>query len=386
MPNVMDIVEVAKALETKAVLVVDDRCTVVRNRHSTCTKCADACLADAVHAEKNKLFFDGEACIKCGACTTVCPCEALVPLAPLDEVIAEEAPLTMEAAGGAAVFACARIASKRCGDPTKYVEVPCLARMDEASIVEAAARGASEIVLVDGNCRTCKYRFTSSGTDVTAETAAQLIAAQGSPVQVRRASEFPECAVMQDYHSYLQESRRDFFAGTGVRAREAAVKSVETLVFKKNDNQVLAALRERMALTEDGTLPQFDPQRHMRILDAMDAIGPSTEPYVDTRVFGSVEIDTEKCKACKMCTVFCTTGALHKTDLAPEDGVGSFLEFSAAECVQCRLCEDSCINKCLHVNSRVSTDELFDFEPRLIHLPDPPRRPGMLGQAGRKKR
>ena len=67
----------------------------------------------------------------------------------------------------------------------------------------------------------------------------------------------------------------------------------------------------------------------------------------------------------------------------PEEGEGSFLEFSAADCVQCNLCADACLKSCLTVSSTVSTEELFDFEPRLIHLPNPPARPGILSSLRR---
>ncbi|MDU1908859.1 MAG: 4Fe-4S ferredoxin, partial [Eggerthella sp.] len=70
-------------------------------------------------------------------------------------------------------------------------------------------------------------------------------------------------------------------------------------------------------------------------------------------------------------------------ELVPEEGEGSFLEFSAADCVQCNLCADACLKSCLTVSSTVSTEELFDFEPRLIHLPNPPARPGILSSLRR---
>ena len=106
-------------------------------------------------------------------------------------------------------------------------------------------------------------------------------------------------------------------------------------------------------------------------------------PEIDTRLFGSVRIDAQRCSVCGMCTVFCPTGALVKSEVVPEDGVGSYLEFSAADCVQCNLCADACLKKCLEVDSVVSTAELFDFEPRMIHLPDPPKRAGILSSLKR---
>ena len=142
---------------------------------------------------------------------------------------------------------------------------------------------------------------------------------------------------------------------------------------------------ERFKISEDGTLPQFNPERRTEILDAMYEIGEPVVPEIDTRLFGYVTINTDLCNACNMCTVFCTTGALSKSKEKPADGDGSYLEFQAADCVQCNLCQDACLKKCLTVETVVPTDELFDFEPRLIWLPKPSRRPGVLGSTRNKK-
>lgn len=382
MPNLIDIVEVAEALESKAVFLAPDRCTVVRNRHSSCRKCTDACLTDAVGAKDNVLALDNERCVACGACTTVCPTEALIPLAPLDEDLAASVADAVVASGGRAVFACARIASKRKGDPTKFAEVPCLARMEESVLLELAARGVEDILLVDGTCATCKFRACVSGIDATVASANQLLAAQGSPIRVERASAFPDDVLLEDARSLLGASRRGFFSQAKGTALDAAGKTVE-VAFKKTGMANVPSLRDRLRMSDAGTLPQFNPVRRMHVLDAMDSLGPSVAPEIDTRLFGSVHVDAEACSSCGMCAVFCPTGALKKSDLVPEEGEGSFLEFSAADCVQCNLCADACLKDCLTVSPIVATEELFDFEPRLIYLPNPPARPGILSSLKR---
>lgn len=382
MPNLVDIVEVAEALESKAVFLAPDRCTVVRNRHSSCRKCSDACPTDAVGAVDNVLALDNELCVACGACTVVCPTEALIPLQPLDEDLAESVANAVVASGGRAVFACARIASKHKGDPSKFAEVPCLARMEESVLLELAARDVRDILLVDGTCATCKFRANVPGIDATVASANQLLAAQGSDIRVERASEFPDDVLLEDQRSLLGASRRGFFSQAKGTALTAAEKTVEVAFIKKG-GAAGPTLRERLRMSDAGTLPQFNPVRRMHVLDAMDSLGPSVVPEVDTRLFGSVQIDAEACSSCGMCAVFCPTGALKKSDLVPEEGEGSFLEFSASDCVQCNLCADACLKSCLEVSSVVSTDELFDFEPRLIHLPNPPARPGILSSLKR---
>ena len=312
MPNLVDIVEVAEALESKAVYLASDRCVVVRNRHASCAKCADACPTGSVFAANNVLELDGEGCVACGACTTVCPVEALIPLRPLDEDLASSVASAVAATGGKAVFACARIASKRLADPAKYAEVPCLARMEESVLLGLAARGVEDIVLVDGTCATCKFRSNVPGIDATVASANELMAAQGSDVRVRRASAFPDEVLLEDKRTLLGESRRGFFTSARTRAKDAAGKTAEVMVFK-NDNAA-PSLRERLRMSDAGTLPQFNPQRRMLVLDAMDRLGAPTVPEIDTRLFGSVSIDTQACSSCNMCTVFCPTGALRERD------------------------------------------------------------------------
>lgn len=382
MPNLIDIVEVAEALESKAVYLASDRCVVVRNRHASCAKCADACPTDSVFAANNVLELDSEQCVACGACTTVCPVEALIPLRPLDEDLASGIAASVVATGGQAVFACARIASKRTADPSMFAEVPCLARMEEGVLLGLAARGVEDILLVDGTCDTCKFRSNVPGIDATVASANDLMAAQGSDIRVARASAFPAEMLLEDKRALLGESRRGFFASARTRAKDAAGKTAEVMVFK-NDETGAPSLRERLRMSDAGTLPQFNPQRRMLVLDAMDRLGSSVVPEIDTRLFGSVFIDAETCSSCNMCTVFCPTGALRKSELEPEGGEGSFLEFSAADCVQCNLCADACLKNCLRVSSVVSTDELFDFEPRPIYRPNPPARSGILSSLKR---
>lgn len=390
MPNIADIIEVAEELEDKPVLPVPKRCVAVRNRNASCHKCQDACLADAIAIHNNVLTVDYKACVGCGACTTVCPTEALVPLSPMDDELVQAAAESLSHLGDCAVIACARIASKGIADPHTYAEVPCMARVDESLLLPLAAAGANDVVLVDGDCSTCKYRATSTGVDATVASANALMQAQGAPAVVRRASEFPEGCELADAYSLLGESRRGFFTNATSWTASAAGKTAEMVIRKNLGMQKQAAtLREQLGATDSGTLPQFSERRRSTVLDAMDRLGVSVEPQVETRLFGRVDIDISKCNSCGMCAVFCPTGALKKSAVKPSpnaDGTpdgGSFLEFSCAECVQCDLCVDACMKKCITVSPVVSTDELFDFEPRFIYLPKSQARPGILSSIKR---
>ena len=117
-----------------------------------------------------------------------------------------------------------------------------------------------------------------------------------------------------------------------------------------------------------GKMPTIEASRNLAILDAMARIGEPVEPEMFTRIFGDIEIDTEKCNGCGMCVMFCPTDALRKClDRHPDETKG-YVEFSMADCTQCNLCADACLKKCIEIIPVVKMDELFDFEPRLVEI------------------
>ena len=132
------------------------------------------------------------------ACVAVCPTSALVPMDPMPDDLAGAVAETTNAADGLTVIACARKAARNVGDPDKYAVVPCLARMEEELLVELVARGVPEICLVDGDCRTCKYRGAVPAIDDTVESTRALIEAMGSDAQITRTSEFPASVQVED--------------------------------------------------------------------------------------------------------------------------------------------------------------------------------------------
>ena len=106
----------------------------------------------------------------------------------------------------------------------------------------------------------------------------------------------------------------------------------------------------------DGTLPHFVPERRLRLFNSLKALGTPAAPTVTTRLWGQITIDTELCRSCRMCTVFCPTGALTRFDAA-NDAFG--VEHRSALCMQCRLCETICPEQAITVAEEVSADEFL---------------------------
>lgn len=384
MPTLNEVVDLVQAFGGRSILTADARCVAVRNRNSSCQRCVQTCQWKAITARNNEIKVDMAECVSCGACVAVCPMEAIHSIDPLSEDLANAVAAAVNAADGSmAVIACARMAAREEGDPEMYATVPCLARIEELLLVELAARGIEDIVLVDGGCASCKYGAVRPAIDATVDSAITLLESVGSAAIITCDSEFPPEVETHDARKIMGAARRSFLTDTSGMAKDMALIAVEQVVAQKLDPQQqkkILTLRDKLGVGKSGKLPHYEASRNMRMLDALHEMGEPVVSELDTRVFGSVSLDADLCTGCGMCAMFCPTAALRVSEEShPGEGMRYF-EFSAAECVQCGLCADACTKKALNVSSRVSTADLFDFEPRLIEAKKPSRSTPLFGR------
>ena len=305
MPSLNDVVEVANALESAAVIAMPDRCVKVRNRNSKCSKCEEVCFSHAIDIKLNAINISGANCVACGSCVAVCPTQALVPLEPTAEQLAARVAAAQENLGKPkAVIACARMEARHIADPDAYAVVPCLGRIEETSLLEIAAAGAEEIVLVDGTCSTCKYRDVVPAIDATLSTARTLRSLMGSKVLMSRMSDFPP-DIPEDPTKAVGASRRSFFTDAKAFAQEAAIEVAEKTVLDSlgmGRDEKVASIRERLKVSQAGKMPQFPAERTLRLMDAMCQLGEEPrKEQLTGRDFGTVSIDVEKCTGCGAC-------------------------------------------------------------------------------------
>ncbi|MDO4182623.1 MAG: 4Fe-4S binding protein [Coriobacteriia bacterium] len=371
--NLVDIAELAQAMGKQYVFVALERCLPVRHRKARCRQCVDVCPAQAVTVKENKVQVDHSQCVGCGACTTVCPAEALVPLDPPDAKLQSDAELLLQHAAekglpeGTVCVACARKAARHEADDQAFVEVPCLCRVHESFLVGLVARGATDLALVDADCATCKLGHCEETTNRVVESATKLLEAQGCDARIRRTSHFPQG--MPGYRARaLSETRRAFFTSSADSGKKAAEKTARFFIRREaQKDTTVAMVLDAFGLTAEQEADLVEPHRRTHLIDALYEVGQPAQETLDSRLFGSVEIDNGKCNICNICTVVCPTKALHRSDKDGKDAPGSALiSFWPSDCIQCHLCEDVCFRKCVTVGSEVRLDQLFSFEPAAL--------------------
>ena len=375
MPSIVDMVDILERLESKALHIEPTRCVKVRNRNASCTRCADACTSGAITVEGNVIDIDGEKCTGCGTCTAACPTAAIVCDKPSDAQLAADLMRSIEANDGRAAVICGRVAARKTADVDRVAEALCLGRVDVPSLIKAAGCGAQDIVLIDADCSTCKFRAAVPLIDASVEEANALLAAWGSDARVTRTSQVPAALVATVREQAVGGvSRRGFFSGVKSQAKTLA-KETATYGLEKElgIGKEHATLRDVLKVGEDGCLPHGPIPRHEDLLEDLFEMGEPADMVVSTRRWGDVSMDPEKCDNCGVCATFCPTGALSKVMRDAEKKPGrpakkdakelDCLEFRLSDCVGCGMCADVCISKALTVSHDIEAPRVFELEP-----------------------
>lgn len=396
MDNILGLFE---KLESQSLAVQPSRCVVVRNRNATCRRCAEACPTGAILVEGNDLAVAPERCIGCGTCATVCPTAALESKKPDDKELLRAAVAAMQANDGAAVImdAAMQAAAEGKYDPAKVAVVKSLGRVDESFIAVLVAGGATSVALVagpaegktaEGNAEEAEAAETAGtvgaapdrAAQLVRDTAALLLETWGSDVSVKLTTKLPRSVRLAEPAEF-DTGRRGFFSAVRDEARAAAAITAEHVVREK-----LGADEPEepkfAKVTEDGTLPHFLPERRGRLLLALSNLGEPEDIMIDTRLFGHVIIDPEKCTSCQMCATFCPTEAIRKfgdAATAAETGKPFGIDHYTGRCVQCHCCEDICPTSALTLSTDVfATDvtkrgrsERIEMRPRKHKVNDP---------------
>lgn len=371
-------------IESDALAVHEERCISVRNRNADCLRCVEACTSGALSYRENELLVEPERCIGCGTCATACPTCAIELRNPTDAELTAELKRSIVATKGHPVIVC-ETALEDAGvvveDASATCVVPCLGRVDESALVGLAAYRAFDATLACGSCETCPHAPGGALVRDVVQGARNLLAAFGSDMRVDVVEQLPERVLAQGAPSGTRGAgmgegvgRRDFLRSAKEASARAAGAAVAEELSVVEADPVPAAYRKVEA---DGTLSHFVPTRRVRLYNYLHHVGEPVADEVETRVIGAVSIDGEKCSSCRMCAVFCPTGAIKKLDEGDLFGV----VHRPSACMQCRLCERICPEEAIAVSGRVPIRQFMGKEAVCFAMKRPswtPNRPSSM--------
>jgi len=308
-----------------------DRCAHARNGVTACTRCIDACPAEAIQGLDEAIQVDPFLCQGGGACATVCPSGAIGYAYPtLGDLLARIRRLLMaffEAGGRDPVLLLHAGEGPSGGLLARYprllpVDLEELASAGPEVWLSALAYGARRVILQ-----------WDAGQSLTLEQALR------GPLQM------------------LEE----IMQGLGYPRRAVAMGALETLL-EQNDCD----------------MPQIEPARHAAMddkrtalfmaLDHLQQQAGRSRPMVNLSAgapFGAAYVEAGACTLCMACASVCPGHAL-------QDGQGQpQLRFIEANCIQCGLCTRTCPENAIWITPRLLLDPQARARPRILHQDEP---------------
>ncbi len=376
MPGIESMLGLLTKLQQVDLTITQGRCVRVRNKNVSCMRCVEACTSGCISYEDGELLINPERCISCGTCATACPTGAIEPSSPTDPALVKLAYAARSGAEGESVIACTQLLQQVDGlyDKDKLVAVPCLGRVDESLLVALAITGSTKVSLVHGACETCEHAKGGTLAREVCDCANLLLETWNQEPKIRLTGKLPTVTKLEDQG--FDAGRRNFFAAVQQDAKTVATATAEYAATEALGGGEEEEELPRFAKVQaDGTLPHHVPGRRRLLWKGLQKLGKPQDVMIDTRLWGHVIIDTEKCNACRMCATFCPTGALSKFDLA--DGKMG-IDHHPLACVKCHCCEDLCMTGAISISEEVfATDiatnayERYEMTPQAISQADP---------------
>jgi ferredoxin len=314
-------------------------CAHGRSGKRGCTRCIDACPAEAIVSLGEKIQVNPYLCQGGGTCATVCPTGAITYAYPPAADLLEGLRRALQAyrdAGG---------------------EAPVLLFYDEASreaVFGALAQMPERVLPVQVE------EVGSVGMD------AWLAAlAYGAEATVILTADRTPAQVVESAQDQLLTARA-ILAGMGYDANSVQIVNADRPAAALESLASLPAGRVKRPATF--AAPKDKRARLRMAIEHLHGQAPvprRSVPLPAGAPFGEVRVETQGCTLCMSCVSVCPTHAL-------QDGRGlPQLGFREWNCVQCGLCERACPERVISLSARFLYDVEVRERPRILHQEQP---------------
>ena len=312
---------------------IEELCTHGAQGLTGCTRCLDACPADALASSGSRIALEPGLCRGCGSCTVACPTGALISLLPRPsdlrsrlrkilealEASGNASPTILFHAENAEARDSAALATNN--DPDVLaVEVPSLAAIGSDTWLGALAMGAAEVLVLDDP------RLPPTARRVVEEAI---------------------------------EGTREVLGGLGTDAERLRLVSIDTLRQRRPLRRDIRAAPSDFQDAKAGK--RFIVERAIEALGAASLRNTSRMPLSEASALGTVRVDEAACTLCLACAHICPTGAL------TGDAAGETLRFTEGACVQCGLCTAACPEDAIELEPSLEPDAGARCNARVVH-------------------
>jgi len=310
-------------------------CAHARSGITACTRCIDACPAQAISSLEEAIEVDPYLCQGGGACTAVCPGGALTYVYPSMQDTLEQVRTLLhvykESGGEHPVLALfaenelseeERVAAPGSAETTLQLVVEELASTGLEVWFSALAYGAGRVVLVDRGSMVEQVR---TALQQQISIAQEILQGMGYPV---------EAIQLQPFNSGEQHS-------------EISMPVIEAAAFSAAGGK-----RQTLFMAIDHLYAQ---SLHKKPMTNLAAGAP----------FGSATVDAERCTLCLSCVSACPGKALQSGHAAPQ------IHFIESNCLQCGICTRTCPEDAIWISPRLLFEREARSTARLLHEEEP---------------
>lgn len=305
------------------------RCAHGRNGITGCTRCIDACPAEAITALAERIEVNPWLCQGGGVCAAVCPSGAIGYAYPrasdLQERVRRLIQVYLEEGGSDPVLAVIGETNEQVPDADApnllWLPVEEVASIGLEIWLAALAYGAHAVWLLDDGNIPVGVVEAIDGQLQTASALLKSLGYPSEPVQRIDADNIPSD------HEPMPIIAHAGFSATGSKRQKAFLA-----------------------------------------IDHLHAEAPHPVPLVDLPVgapFGAAEIDSGRCTLCLACAGACPGGALS----AGGETLG--VQFVEENCLQCGLCTRTCPEDAIWITPRLMFDPDVRRRPRSLYEEQP---------------